>query len=174
VNIRSRNIARKHGQRLQPRSSPNPEAPRRGRDPQSRRSPKSFSSCAGIDLRSQHGRLVSARVSASFRKGVLGSCNRAAMVKRRAGLTGSCCRGAGHEEGRKRVRKGFQGRNSLSPLFAFFVWPAVLHSAPRGFCGWTYTYSLAGRLGAASSGVGRSPAAGLHGCVRCLCTGLLR
>ena len=31
-----------------------------------------------IDLRSQHGRLVSARVSASVRKGVLGSCNRAA------------------------------------------------------------------------------------------------
>jgi hypothetical protein len=29
--------------------------------------------------------------------------------------------------GRKRVRKAFQGRNSLSPLFAFSVW-AVLHS----------------------------------------------
>ena len=27
-----------------------------------------------------------------------------------------CCRGAGHDEGRKRVRKGFQGRNSLRPL----------------------------------------------------------
>jgi hypothetical protein len=33
---------------------------------------------ASIDLRSQHGRLVSARFSASFRKGVQGSCNRAA------------------------------------------------------------------------------------------------
>ena len=32
---------------------------------------------ASIDLRSQHGRLVSARVSASLRNGVLGSCNRA-------------------------------------------------------------------------------------------------
>ena len=32
---------------------------------------------ASIDLRSQHGRLVSARVSASVRKGVQGSCNRA-------------------------------------------------------------------------------------------------
>ena len=33
---------------------------------------------ASIDLRSQHGRLVSARFSASVRKGVQGSCNRAA------------------------------------------------------------------------------------------------
>jgi hypothetical protein len=33
---------------------------------------------ASIDLHSQHRRLVSARVSASVRKGVLGSCNRAA------------------------------------------------------------------------------------------------
>ena len=32
---------------------------------------------ASIDLRSQHGRLVSVRVSASVRKGVLGSCNMA-------------------------------------------------------------------------------------------------
>ena len=32
------------------------------------------------------------------------------------------------KRGRKRVRKGFQGRISLSPLFAFFAW-AVLHSA---------------------------------------------
>ena len=33
---------------------------------------------ASIDLRSQHGRLVSARFSASVRKGVQGSCNRVA------------------------------------------------------------------------------------------------
>ena len=33
---------------------------------------------ASIDLRSQHGRLVSARFNASVRKGVQGSCNRAA------------------------------------------------------------------------------------------------
>ena len=33
---------------------------------------------ASVDLRSQHGRLVSARVSASARKGVQISCNRAA------------------------------------------------------------------------------------------------
>ena len=31
------------------------------------------------------------------------------------------------KRGSKRVRKGFQGRISLSPLFAFFAW-AVLHS----------------------------------------------
>ena len=48
------------------------------------------------------------------------------QVRRRAGLTGTCCRGAGHDEGRKRVRKGFQSRNSLRPLFASSVW-AVLH-----------------------------------------------
>ena len=35
--------ARNHGQRLQPRSQPTKEAPRRGRDPHSNRSPKSFS-----------------------------------------------------------------------------------------------------------------------------------
>ena len=39
---------------------------------------------ASIDLRSQHGRLVSARVIASLRKGVLGSCNRAASQAARA------------------------------------------------------------------------------------------
>jgi hypothetical protein len=49
------------------------------------------------------------------------------QVKRRAGLTGSCCRGAGHDEGEKEGSKGLPGRNSLSPLFAFFAW-AVLHS----------------------------------------------
>ena len=48
-------------------------------------------------------------------------------VRRRAGLTGSCCRGAGHDEGKKEGSKGLPGRNSLSPLFAFSVW-AVLHS----------------------------------------------
>ena len=41
------------------------------------------------------------------------------QVKRRAGLTGSCCRGAGHDEGRKRVRKGFQGRIFLRDCFRF-------------------------------------------------------
>ena len=37
------------------------------------------------------------------------------------------------KRGRKRVRKGFQGRISLSPLFAFFAW-AVLHSVRCGRC----------------------------------------
>ena len=41
------------------------------------------------------------------------------QVRRRAGLTGSCCRGAGHDEGRKRVRKGFQGRIFLSACCRF-------------------------------------------------------
>ena len=41
------------------------------------------------------------------------------QVRRRAGLTGSCCRGAGHDEGRKRVRKGFQGRIFLRDCFRF-------------------------------------------------------
>jgi hypothetical protein len=80
VDLRSRS-ARKHGRRLQPRSAPNPEAPRRSRDPQSKIEAQSHPQVvvlASIDLRSQHGRLVSARVSASLRKGVQGSCNRAA------------------------------------------------------------------------------------------------
>ena len=38
-----------------------------------------------IDLRSKHGRLVSARASASVRKGVQGSCNRAASAKSSGG-----------------------------------------------------------------------------------------
>ena len=57
---------------------------------------------AGIDLRSQHGQLVSARVSASLRKGVLGVCNRAASQATSGGQglpdRAGCCRGAGHDE----------------------------------------------------------------------------
>jgi hypothetical protein len=41
------------------------------------------------------------------------------QLKRRAGLTGSCCRGAGHAEVRKRVRKGFQGRIFLRVCIRF-------------------------------------------------------
>ena len=41
--------ARKHGQRLQPRSAPILEAPSRSRDPQSNRSPKSSSSCRACE-----------------------------------------------------------------------------------------------------------------------------
>ena len=39
--------------------------------------------------------------------------------------------------GRKRVRKAFQGGNSLSPLFAFSVW-AVLHSERRLASSWVH------------------------------------
>ena len=48
VDIRSR-IAQNHGQRLQPQPTPNQEAPRRGRDPQSTRSPKSFLGCRACE-----------------------------------------------------------------------------------------------------------------------------
>ena len=47
VDIRSIS-ARTHGQRLQPRLTPTKEAPRRGRGPQSTRSPKSFSGCRAL------------------------------------------------------------------------------------------------------------------------------
>jgi hypothetical protein len=87
-----------------------------GRDPQSNRSPKSFAQVVvlgclralsiGIDLRSQHGRLVSARVSASVsvRKGDLGSCNRAATQGSASGGQGLPDRAA--EEQACRPRRG--------------------------------------------------------------------
>ena len=87
---------------------------------------------ASIDLRCAANMgdwcVVSARVSASVRKGVLGSCSRAARhVEQRAGLTGLCCRGVGHERGRKRARKAYQGRHlsfskHQSLFFAFLPW----------------------------------------------------
>ena len=54
-------------------------------------------------------------------------------MKRQAGLTGSCCRRAGHDEGEKEGSKGLPGRNSLSPLFAFFAW-AVLQQCDLLVC----------------------------------------
>ena len=78
MDLRSR-IARKHGQhsrdqhptqkRLAEAETPNPD--------EAQNQPQVLV-LASIDLRSQYWRLVSARVSASLRKGVLGSCNRAA------------------------------------------------------------------------------------------------
>jgi hypothetical protein len=66
-----------------------------------------------------------------LRKGVLGSCNKAASQaagRALAGLTGSCCRGAGHEEGEKEGSRGLPRQKlSKSTLFAFFVW-AVLYT----------------------------------------------
>jgi hypothetical protein len=40
------------------------------------------------------------------------------QVKRRAGLTGSYCRGAGHEEGEKEGSKGLPGQNSSKGLYS--------------------------------------------------------
>jgi hypothetical protein len=82
----------------------------------------------GVDLRSRnaqtHGQRLQPRPAPN-----LEAPRRSRDPKRRAGLTGSCCRGAGHDEGEKEgSNEGLPGRNSLSPLFAFFVW-AVLHSA---------------------------------------------
>jgi hypothetical protein len=53
------------------------------------------------------------------------------QVKRRAGLTGSCCRGAGHKEGEKEGSKRLpaQGRNSLSACCRFCPGTAYIVSA---------------------------------------------
>ena len=40
------------------------------------------------------------------------------QVKRRAGLTGSCCRGAGHDEGEKEGSKGLPGQNFSKGLYS--------------------------------------------------------
>jgi hypothetical protein len=86
---------------------------------------------ASIDLHSQHGRLVSARVRASLRKGVLGSFNRAAsqaagrayrIVLQRSRL------GAGHEEGEKEGSKDLPKQKWSKSLLCVFAW-AFLHSA---------------------------------------------
>ena len=66
---------------------------------------------ASIDLRSQHGRLVSARFNASVRKGVQGSCKRAASQAagraHRIVLQRSRPRRGGEKEG----SKGLPGQN---------------------------------------------------------------
>jgi hypothetical protein len=75
---------------------------------------------ASIVLRSQHGRLVSARVSASLRKRrAFWAHATGPQVKRRAGLTGSCCRGAGHEEEEKKGSKGLPRQDILSAFIRF-------------------------------------------------------
>ena len=40
------------------------------------------------------------------------------QVRRRAGLTGSCCRGAGHDEGEKDGSKGLPGQNFSKGLLS--------------------------------------------------------
>ena len=75
---------------------------------------------ASIDLRSQHGRLVSARFNASVRKGVQGSCKRAA----------SQAAGRAHRivlqrsrprRGEKEGSKGLPGQNFSKGLFSLFT-----------------------------------------------------
>ena len=43
------------------------------------------------------------------------------QVRRRAGLTGSCCRGAGHDEGGKDGSKGLPGQNFSKGLLSLFT-----------------------------------------------------
>ena len=72
-----------------------------------------------IDLRSQHGRLVSARVSASFRKGVLGSCNRAACQAAPAGSRAYriVLQRSRPQSKRKRGERGFETRKAFQGTF---------------------------------------------------------
>ena len=68
----------------------------------------------GVDLRSRnaqtHGQRLQPRPAPN-----LEAPRRSRDPKRRAGLTGSCCRGAGHDEGEKEgSNEGLPGRNSLS------------------------------------------------------------
>jgi hypothetical protein len=86
---------------------------------------------ASIDLRSQHGRLVSARVSVHRSERAfwhLGSCRRAASqaAGRAYRIPDRAAEEQATKRGRKRAREASQGRNSLSPLFAFFVWAVRL------------------------------------------------
>ena len=75
---------------------------------------------ASIDLRSQHGRLVSARFNASVRKGVQGSCNRAATQAAgrayRLVLQRSRPR-----RGEKDGSKGLPGQNFSKGLLSLFT-----------------------------------------------------
>ena len=129
VDLRSRS-ARKHGRRLQPRSAPNSEAPRRGREPKSTDGAQSHPQVvllASIDLRSQHGRLVRcARFNASVRKSVQGSCKRAASQAAgrayRIVLQRSRPR-----RGEKEGSKGLPGQNFSKGLYSLFCF----HQARR-------------------------------------------
>ena len=89
---------------------------------------------ASIDLRSQHGRLVSARFNASVRKGVQGSCKRAASQAAgrayRIVLQRSRPR-----RGEKEGSKGLPGQNfskglvfAFAPGTAYIVLPVFLLS----------------------------------------------
>ena len=53
------------------------------------------------------------------------------QVKRRAGLTGSCCRGSGHDEGKKEGSKGLPGRNSQVHCLRFPSGPFYIVAAKK-------------------------------------------
>ena len=56
------------------------------------------------------------------------------QLKRRAGLTGSCCRGAGHDEGEKDGSKGLPGQNFSKGLLSLFTRHGVHRARRRGTC----------------------------------------
>ena len=88
---------------------------------------------ASIDLRSQHGRLVSARVSASVRKGGLGSCNRAASQAAGRAYRIVLAEEQATKRGRKRAQKASHGRSVLSACFRFCPGTAyivITHAVP--------------------------------------------
>ena len=87
---------------------------------------------ASIDLRSQHGRLVSARFNASVRKGVQGSCKRAASQAAgrayRIVLQRSRPR-----RGEKEGSKGLPGQNFSKGLFSLFTRHGVHRGRNAGY-----------------------------------------
>ena len=86
---------------------------------------------------------MSARVSASVRKGVLGSCNRPASQAAGRAYRIVLCRGAGHEEGEKEGSKGLPRQNFSKCLLSLLPRHGVhreLPTRPRGR--WTCSPSL--------------------------------
>ena len=95
---------------------------------------------ASIDLRSQHGRLVSARFNASVRKGVQGSCKRAASQAAgrayRIVLQRSRPR-----RGEKEGSKGLPGQNFSKGLFSLLPRHGVHRDIPHAFQPYLDAYS---------------------------------
>ena len=54
------------------------------------------------------------------------------QVRRRAGLTVSCCRGAGHDEGEREGSKGLPGQNSSKCLYSLFTRHGVHREVESG------------------------------------------
>ena len=57
------------------------------------------------------------------------------QLKRRAGRTGSCCRGAGHDEGEKDGSKGLPGQNFSKGLLSLFTRHGVHRALPFSLLG---------------------------------------